>query len=821
MPDLSDFVLDFCRAFGGVAEPPVYGVHEVLLPDSVAARLGIEPFQRFAFDDGAGDEGVTRLAYGHPLVERMAELVREIPACSRFYVNDVRLDKSGLAALARAALSFPNANLGQAPRALETRMLFHYVRFNFKAALISDEKRESLVSVLMDAQTGAPAEEFSAVEAVRLSETPAFSGLPVAPAQWTDAPDPLAPEPLRALLDRAARAAADSLAGPAGGLQARAARLLELDRARLDSYYADLERDLERRLGRAEDDARRATVESKLAAVRADHAAKLADAEAKYRLRVELDPVNLAVIAQPKLALSVRVENRQAGVTRTVVYDPLRHCVEPMLCDVCARPAAKLLLCANGHLAGTDCLAPQCVDCKRVYCQTCAAEVAACAVCDRPVCHKSLIVCRECGRGTCREHVALCHAAAGQPARAAGEADARRGEAAASPETSSPPQMAPTPAPPSPSKPTPKSRPSPGKPKAPPPPATRHSSPDPGYRLDVQIERDEPLVTGFIIARGGREIAQRNWEMTDVGIAVTCICEKGWGCPATGVVLRPESPARIEAQLEAEIARLRAEYRIPAHRMAILTLLPAGVTRLPRLHLRGRWKDAATVEAARSASDSAEAPPAADGQARRYPPWLLALGPDERDRVMTRVERFVQLAYGRLIYEGALRASELAELTASASPPGTWYSPGLAAGLFRTDPRFRVVRGNVVTLDHVKHPLVVLREKEARGLPPLDLTADELLVAAAGPPPLTEREAEIERALNLHALKPLCVPNLQRMFQNREDPAGVNAVLVELCAPGDADEANHFRQLLSELWNGTPRFELRGRTPNEAREGAS
>jgi hypothetical protein len=31
-----------------------------------------------------------------------------------------------------------------------------YVRFNFKAAILSDEKQERLVSVLMDAYTGSP-----------------------------------------------------------------------------------------------------------------------------------------------------------------------------------------------------------------------------------------------------------------------------------------------------------------------------------------------------------------------------------------------------------------------------------------------------------------------------------------------------------------------------------------------------------------------------------------------------------------------------------------------------------------------------------------
>src|SRR3990172_8136819 len=174
MTDLADFVLDFCRAQGGVVEPPAYGIYDVLLPDGVAAQLGIDTLQRFGFDESAASNGVTLLSYSHPLVERMMEAARAVPACARFYVTDVRLDKTGLATLARESLSLPNANLVEVPHTLEARAMFRYARFNFKAALISDEKREQLVSVLMDAQTGAAVDDFSATAAHRLAETPVF-----------------------------------------------------------------------------------------------------------------------------------------------------------------------------------------------------------------------------------------------------------------------------------------------------------------------------------------------------------------------------------------------------------------------------------------------------------------------------------------------------------------------------------------------------------------------------------------------------------------------------------------------------------------------
>ncbi len=134
----------------------------------------------------------------------------------------------------------------------------------------------------------------------------------------------------------------------------------------MNEYYDGISRDLERRRERAAgqlpDDGsesaaqRRTVLEDKLAAARAEWEAKLADAEAKARLRVELELINLQVIHLPKVLLAVQIGNRTASVERTVVWDPLLHRIEPLACDVCGRAATRLMLCSGGHLAHEECL---------------------------------------------------------------------------------------------------------------------------------------------------------------------------------------------------------------------------------------------------------------------------------------------------------------------------------------------------------------------------------------------------------------------------------------------------------------------------------
>ncbi|MCX6071620.1 MAG: hypothetical protein NTU91_12320 [Chloroflexi bacterium] len=591
MSELEDFVLTFLQAKGAIVQPAGYGVHEVLLPEDLARRLGGTMYLRLAFDDQAPSEA-TRLTYSHPLVECMLEAAWEPPACTRFYINAVRLEKPGLANLARQSLSIANAHLTSAPLAAEGRALYHYLQVNFKAALVSDEKREQLVTVWMHGQGGYAVKGLTEETYLPLESEPALPNLPVAPLRWLPGRDLGSAQALSILLERAAQAAVRLLEADIERLQARTAHFFELDRARLESYYDDIEADLQRRMARAQDDSRRATLEGKLEAARAERATKLADVEAKYRLRVELEPINVALIAQPKLCLQMQIKNRHASIECTVVWDPLRHRIEPLTCDVCNRPASALSLCAGGHLVCSDpaCQMPQCVDCRRVYCRLCADRIARCAVCGAPVCQKSLIHCPQCGKGTCRQHVGTCHAAAQQPSEPVETAPA---VSAPEPESSQPP---PIPKPPRLRK---RSQKAPRQPA----PGTRPAGPRFGkMRLDVQLPANGAVVVAFVYKPSGRQIACRTWSLEKDGIYVSCECENDRTCVADHKVFMPAIPEEIQEQMALEIEKLRQEYQVAPGRVKILQDTGReNIKYLPELRLQAPWKDRRRIEAAQQA----------------------------------------------------------------------------------------------------------------------------------------------------------------------------------------------------------------------------
>lgn len=588
MSELETFVLTYLEDVGGVVESAGHGVHEVLLPEDSAERWGVPIYQRLVFADSQQPD-VTRLSYNHPWVEQLTAEALARPAIARLYINNLRLDKGELDGLAASQWVVVNGRVTPQKRATVARVRSTYVRFNFKAAILSDEKQERLVSVLLDAQTGYAAVDAAGVEMRATAPSPdeVLRSLPEAPLQWRQsgavAPEasPLTLTALQGLLARAQTAATMALHDELMALRKRVTRFRELDEARLNEYFDELRRDLEHRLGSAPPE-RRASLEDKLAAVQQERAHKLADVAGRYQVRVQLSLINLLVIQQAKLVMPITISNRATEVSAYAVWDPVLHRLEPLPCNVCGQPLARLALCHNGHLAHEECLTPPCVDCKRLFCQLCREDMGECVVCHRPLCRHSRIACPECKRGTCQEHRNLCHANQGQPA------DLTR--------LAAPPLPPPLPVPADPPRPIKPAAQRPGlptsKPPAPRPTLARPAKPK---VTGINVVIDTPIITAYVLGPRMREVALREWslEPEEGGIIRRCTCEKGPACRANHMVLRPMDAKNLGRQMLVELNELAVEYDVPTGKLKYFRVSPLNgqLFETPRFEAIGVWKD--------------------------------------------------------------------------------------------------------------------------------------------------------------------------------------------------------------------------------------
>ncbi len=606
--DLARFVLDFLEQEGSIVTPPAFGVYEVLMPDDLAASLGVDAYLRLSFDAPAED--AVHLTVNHPLVDAIAERMMAKTANARGYINAVRLQKRGIAELAQRTYALPNARIKPGRRG-DLTAKFHYLRFNFKVTYESDEKEEEIRSVVMDVQGGYAVRDEELLERLETYEaTSTFQSSLIARPRWKGAETPFSFEIFQALLDRAEEAVREDVDARVQRMTARLQRFLELDIARIEGYYDDLAQDLLRRRERVaqEDEERARSYDEKLAALEVERENKLRDVESRYRLQVKVELINVLLLEFPKIYAPIIISNRTASITRYAVWNPLVHRLEPLTCDVCGKPGEKLYLCTGGHLAHETCLAPQCIDCKRVYCQLCADQVLECAVCHQPVCQASLIRCPECGRGTCREHQGLCHANQGEPVDLA----TLSFKIQPPPEPESEPK--PEPKPPSPKTPARSSSSLPG-PIRPQQKTTkskkRRRTPSGGrrdrtkaVRIHVEVHEDKPLITAFVMKSARKELAIRHIELTPEGIEVICRCEKGWSCPVDGYTYRPLLAEGISGQIRDMLEDLRQEYGVPARKVTYYYMIHDHIYRESQVFvLPAVWKDEARLRAAQQGYD--------------------------------------------------------------------------------------------------------------------------------------------------------------------------------------------------------------------------
>lgn len=370
--DLRALAIKVFDAIGALVEEGEDGVLEVLIPEPYQRRLDGADFLRLATNpEAATRTNAQLLAIGSPIVDQIASLAEEIGRTTRWYVEGLRWSRRQAINLERWPARVADARI----RADGDEVPFasHVLVLNFQVSYISDERREEVRTIALDTLTRQRAPLFERLwrRAPVTSDGVLFipDALRPARASW---PEPLSLAlrpthhlvdqdrlPSRAELDLLERHALRELEAQIGdtldAYRRRTKRHLELEQGRINVFFDDTEAELRRRLTRADGEERRASIEAKIEVNRLDRARKLADLEAKHRLRIVVRPINAAIVTQPKVRTLLTVEKGRASATLPVVFDPLTGEIELPSCQNCWQPAATIHLHADGRLLCGEC----------------------------------------------------------------------------------------------------------------------------------------------------------------------------------------------------------------------------------------------------------------------------------------------------------------------------------------------------------------------------------------------------------------------------------------------------------------------------------
>jgi hypothetical protein len=133
-------------------------------------------------------------------------------------------------------------------------------------------------------------------------------------------------------------------------------RRRDRERARIDGYFSSLIAEARQPRRQVPRDA----IEARIAALRAEHAAKLRDLAARYTLRVRIAPVALAAITVRVAELRMRLRRRKGERELALQVPPAARAPDALACVACPATTRAPLLCD---------------DALHVLCEACAPEI--------------------------------------------------------------------------------------------------------------------------------------------------------------------------------------------------------------------------------------------------------------------------------------------------------------------------------------------------------------------------------------------------------------------------------------------------------------
>lgn len=327
---------------------------EALIPPETATILHTNELARLYFSPDQARQDGELVNLQSDFLDRLFALMQNTGNYAQLSLQNLYLKQSTRQA---ADQRFQVLNgLGQALDAIERRLA--YLQFNFKYTAVSDEKKEGLVSAIINEHTLANASDMIApIEWAEFSESSPQADLPA--------------QPFENVYAAASRAAEAVIHRELAEFHKSLNRRLQRDIGRLTEYYqslaAEVRRKIERRglAGKERDDE-----EARIRATTLELERKLTDQREKYAMKVNVEPINLLRLVMPVMAVNFSVRFRKAAREMQLIWNPLTKDFEALVCQGCAAGVFRFFICAETlHVVCAHCF--KCANCQRNICRAC------------------------------------------------------------------------------------------------------------------------------------------------------------------------------------------------------------------------------------------------------------------------------------------------------------------------------------------------------------------------------------------------------------------------------------------------------------------
>lgn len=327
---------------------------EALLPSKVAKTLQAPEQASLYFNAEQSPHDGELVTFQSDFVDRLFVLMQDAGNYAHLSLKDLYL-KQGAKGAAEQRFTVLNG-LGRSLDANARHL--SYAQFNLKYIAVADEKKEGVVSVIINEQTLADASlmatQVNWVESVESSH-------------HTDLPQ----QPFQTIYVTACRAAEPVIHRQLAEFHKSLNRRLQRDLHRLTEYYRSLTDEIRRKIERRGLEGKeRQDEESRIRATELELERKIIDQREKYALKVRVEPINLLRLFMPSMVVGFEVRFRKTARELPLMWNPLTKDFESVPCQSCSAGLYSFNVCEDKlHVICADCF--KCANCGRNLCHVC------------------------------------------------------------------------------------------------------------------------------------------------------------------------------------------------------------------------------------------------------------------------------------------------------------------------------------------------------------------------------------------------------------------------------------------------------------------
>lgn len=356
---LRDFVADLMEREGAVVEKiDPLGI-DFIAPMALSQALGVPEEGRLGFGWELPQEA-QRVSFESDWLQRLGKVLGQRGRRLRRRLNYAGPPPSLPERQAERALALHNA-VFRLSRV--TPAWTRYLLLTFRYAAVSDEKREGVVVLGFNLSNGSPLDDLLAPMLAEVSKLEAKADL-------VAEPDDLPPFLPAGHLGRLCSS------GLSLRIRKRLApflfsleRRMERDLERVHEYHSDLRRESLNRMTRQPAETDREQL--KLAAIRHEYQAKVADLQQKYALRIEAEWVQTLELILPVQRFELVLLRRKGERRFHLDWNPMARRLESPLCEATFTAESGRMICDDAlHLVSRPALGP-CPHCSKPYCRAC------------------------------------------------------------------------------------------------------------------------------------------------------------------------------------------------------------------------------------------------------------------------------------------------------------------------------------------------------------------------------------------------------------------------------------------------------------------